>query len=152
MSTEKKSMNISRNQVFDIAIIVISLTVILFASVSIGKAISRYKGVEAELGVQVNEFLTNTDYLEILKNLEAEKSHLNYAYTVSEQYIADESDETGIVNIITDAVAGQGGKLSQIRFDNYEKLSGFQKETYHMPFSVSLTCDYAGLMNILDDL
>lgn len=151
MKTEGKNI-IKSYHALDIAIIVVSVLVILFVSVMIGKAINKYKSVEAEMGIQVDKLMSNADYLQILKNLEAEKDSLGNAYTISEQYIADESDETGIVKAVTGVIEQAGGTLSQIRFDNYEKLSGFKRETYFVPFSVMFTCDYRGLLNILDEL
>ncbi|HBN84101.1 MAG TPA: hypothetical protein DDZ89_09680 [Clostridiales bacterium] len=148
----KKSKVLSGHHTFDLIIIAVSVVVIVFAWVMIAKSFNKYKSVEAELGVQINEFLSNNDYLKILENLESEKSSLTEAYDISRQYISAESDETGIMNLITDSIAKQGGSLSQIRFDNYEKLSNLTKETYLIPFSVTFTCDYVGLVNILDEL
>jgi Tfp pilus assembly protein PilO len=146
----KKS--ISLHQVFDIVIIVVSVAVILFSSVMIGKTISRKKTVEAELQTQERELLNKMNQLNFLKGLKADQAVLDFAHTVSDKYIPQESDETGIVDLITGIITKYGGNMSQIRFDNYVKMSGFSKEVYRIPFSIILTCDYAGLINILDDL
>lgn len=151
MST-KKSPRINRNQIFDLIIIFVSVVVVIFSWVMIAKSYNRYKAVEAELGGQLSEFLKNNDYLKILENLEAESNTVQSAFNVSSQYIPVGSDETGIMGLITGTVNKYRGSVSQIRFDNYQKLSGFKKETYLIPYSVNITCDYIGLVNILDEL
>lgn len=147
-----KRKRISLHQIFDIVIIVVSMAIILFSSVMIGKTITKKKAVEAELQIKEDMLLSNKNQLIFLEGLKADKAILEYAHAISDKYIPKESEETGIVDLITGIITEHGGTMSQIRFDNYVKMSGFSKEIYRIPFTLSLTCDYAGLINILDDL
>ncbi len=135
---------------FDIGIIVVSVVVIVFSSIMIFKQIGRYTTVESQISVQEMTLLKNSSYLQTLQQLSDKKYDLQEAYRKSEQYIPKGERETEIITSLTTYIEETGGTVSQFRFDNYKKLSGFSKTTYSIPFSLRFTGSYKCLIDVLD--